>query len=155
MRRSFATALVGVIVAWTVFTAALLIWTGQQDTQLFADTVVISVASVVIAISSVLPGLLMQFDLASDDSQSQVSQLWGCVTVALAAGMMIRVVGTVALFLTYRYHMASSSEMIAGMTLGWYVILTAIEVMVLAKTLPKSASPMTERSSVQLDLPQR
>ena len=58
--------------------------------------------------------------------------------VNLMAGMPIRLVGTVALFLTCRYHMASSSEMIAGMTIGWYVLLTSIEVFVLARSVPRT-----------------
>lgn len=151
MQRSFVHALTWVIVGWSIVTSILLLTIDHRDTAMFTDTVVIAVASGAIACVSVLPGMLMQFVAPKGEARCQSPELWGRFTTALAAGMMIRSIGTVALFLTYRYQMASSTGMIAGMTLGWYVFLTSIEVLVLAKTLPKAAEPTAGEASIHVD----
>ncbi len=48
--------------------------------------------------------------------------------VAFSIGMMIRIVGTVALFLLCRYHMTTGTTQLAAWVLGWYVYLTIVEV---------------------------
>lgn len=145
MQHSFLHALTWVIVGWSIVTAILWFTIDHRNTGLFADTLWIAVASGVIACLSVVPGMLIQLVNSRGQAKCQSQQLWGRLTAALAAGMMIRLIGTVALFLTYRYHLASSTEMIAGMTLGWYVFLTSIEVLVLARKLPKSAQPVQQK----------
>ncbi|MGB0595709.1 MAG: hypothetical protein ACPGLY_03285 [Rubripirellula sp.] len=84
------------------------------------DAGFIAVGSWVVAWISLAPGLRM------------TPHSTGFCQVLLF-GIVIRLLGTVALFLTCRYHMASSAEVIAGMTIGWYVLLTSIEVFVLSR----------------------
>ena len=151
MQRSFVHALTWVIMGWSIVTAILWCTIDHRDTGLFADVLVISVASGVVACVAVVPGMLIQLVPSKGKVKYQSAELWGRLTTALAAGMMIRSTGTVALFLTYGYQLASSTEMIAGMTLGWYVFLTSIEVLVLAKTLPKSAEPSAGTAVVHVD----
>jgi hypothetical protein len=151
MQRSFVHALTWVMIGWSIVTSILLFTIDLRNTPMFTDTLVIAVASGVIACVSVLPGMLMQFVVPKGAAGCQSAEPWGRLTAALAVGMMIRSIGTVALFLTYRYHLASSTEMIAGMTLGWYVFLTSIEVLVLARTLPKSAQPTAGEVSIRVD----
>lgn len=52
-------------------------------------------------------------------------------------GVMIRLTGTVALFLSCRYHMATPTTWVAAMTIGWYVLLTFVDISVLARELPE------------------
>ena len=151
VQRSFVHGLIGVIAGWSFVSVILLIAIDHRNAAILTDAVAIAAASGVIACVSILPGMLMQFVVPRGQAADQTTELWGHVTAALAAGMMIRLLGTVALFLTYRYHMASSTEMIAGMTIGWYVFLTSIEVLVLAKTLPKSAQPTAGEVSIHVD----
>ena len=153
IQRPFVHALIGVIAGWSVLSATLLFLVDHREAAIFTDTLVIAAASGAIACVSILPGILMQFVLPRAEAPEPTAELWGRVTAALAAGMTIRLLGTVALFLTYRYHMASSAEMIAGMTLGWYVALTSIEVLVLARTLPKTAELWVGEASHHVDTP--
>ena len=153
MQRPFVHALIGVIAGWSVLSATLLFLVDHREAAIFADTLVIAAASGAIACVSILPGMLMQFVLPRAEAADPTAELWGRITAALAAGMTIRLLGTVALFLTYRYYMASSAEMIAGMTLGWYVALTSIEVSVLARALPKMAEPWVGEASNHVDTP--
>ncbi|MCP4885817.1 MAG: hypothetical protein GY904_04290 [Planctomycetaceae bacterium] len=85
-----------------------------------ADAAFIAVGSWVVAWISLAPGLRMT-QHSSDFCQ------------VLLVGIIIRLLGTVALFLTCRYHLASSAEVVAGMIIGWYVLLTFIEVFVLSR----------------------
>ncbi len=59
--------------------------------------------------------------------------------VAWLAGTLVRLLGTVALVGWCRYQMAESDRngLLLGTVLGWYVVLTAIEVGVLARGLPR------------------
>ena len=152
MQRSFLHALTWVIVGWSIGTAILVWFTiDHRETGMFVDSLGIAVASGVIACVSVVPGMFIQLAVTTGQAKYEPLDLWGRLIAALAAGMTIRSIGTVALFLTYRYHLASSTEMIAGMTLGWYLFLTSIEVSVLARTLPKSAQPTAGEVSIYVD----
>ena len=59
---------------------------------------------------------------------------------AISAGLLIRLAGTVALFLWCRYHMPSSLEFCAAMVLGWYVLLTPVEILTVASELRSELS---------------
>jgi hypothetical protein len=105
------------------------------------DAFVIAFASAAIAVLSMIPGLLTVANRSTSARPEHPTEAhWSRFAGSLAAGMMIRVTGTVALFLTCRYHMATTTEMIAGMTIGWYLLLTSLEVLVLARELPKAVS---------------
>lgn len=151
MQRSFLQALTWIIVGWSLASGILWFMIGHRDTGLFTDALVIAVGSGVIACVALIPGMLIRMIVRNGEAKCQSAELWGRLAAALLAGMVIRSVGTVALFLTYRYQLASSTEMIAGMTLSWYVYLTSIEVFVLARSLPKSAKPSGRKASIHVD----
>lgn len=132
MKRSFVHAFGWILIGWAAALCILVCVVGQTDAGMFSDSMIIAVASVAIACASMLPGLLTRGGSRAH-AQGQGSGL----AAGLFAGILIRLVGTVALFLTCRYHMASTTEMIAGMTIGWYLLLTSIEVFVLVRELPK------------------
>lgn len=76
---------------------------------------------------------------------------------AISAGLLIRLAGTVALFLWCRYHMPSSLEFSAAMVLGWYVLLTPVEIWTVASELraellrrPLGGSSSTPESKPEL-----
>ncbi|MDG2222398.1 MAG: hypothetical protein P8L85_13535 [Rubripirellula sp.] len=92
-----------------------------------ADAAFIAVGSWLVACFSLAPGLRMT------QHSSGFCQV-------LLFGIAIRLLGTVALFLTCRYQLASSAEVIAGMTIGWYVLLTFIEVFVFSRSQADSNS---------------
>ena len=110
------------------------------------EALVLAVASLLIAFGSLLPLKLGQVDrvegITGDESQRASRR-----TSRLVAGVMIRLLGTVALFLTCRYHMATSVGVIAAMTIGWYVLLTSIEVVVLARELPRPVGELRGTTS--------
>lgn len=112
------------------------------------EALVLSVASLLIAYGSLLP---LKFGRDGRDHGVRVdeSELASRRTSSLVAGVLIRLLGTVALFLTCRYHMATSVGIIAAMTIGWYVLLTSIEVFVLARELPRPVG-QSPRTSTRL-----
>ncbi len=124
-RRSFFRALRWIVGSWAVCLALLVVLVSQRNAELLADAMIIAVVSIAIACASLVPALCSQ----GKSSSGQGSEL----VMGMFAGIPIRFVGTVALFVTCRYHMASTMEMIAGMTIGWYVLLTLIEVITLAR----------------------
>ncbi len=121
--------------AWVIGVLFLVSVIGLREVVSLTDLLVIAVASAAIACLAMLPGLIRW----PQRLESDPTAMWQRLAVCLFAGMAIRLAGTVALFLSCRYHMATSAEMIAGMTIGWYVLLTSIEVFVLARELPKTA----------------
>lgn len=151
LRQPFINALAWIIVGWSIVAAILWFAIDRRDTGLLTDAMLIAVASGAIACVSQFAGILIQLVNPTSEAKSQSQDRWGRLIVALAVVMTIRSVGTVALFLTYRYQLASSTEMIAGMTLGWYVFLTSIEVLVLARSLPKTAEPSARLVSIHVD----
>ncbi len=137
-RRAFAHALAWVIVGWVVATFIMILLVRAVSSPVLLDSIVIAIASLVIASVSMLPGFL-----GGAQGEGIGAQGEGMI-VRLMAGILIRLAGTVALFLTCRYHMASPMEMIAAMTISWYVLLTSIEVTVLVLQSPRVAPPRPE-----------
>jgi hypothetical protein len=108
----------------------------QPNAVIWSEVLLIAIASGAIACISMLPGLLaLGGETNRARSESETVGHWGGIIAGVMAGNVIRMVGTVALFLTCRYHMASTIEMIVGMTIGWYVLLTSIEIIVLRRAL--------------------
>jgi hypothetical protein len=142
-KRSCAIAYGSLAVGWAIGAAivSLVLWqlteARQVNDPLQSEALVIAVASGVIASLAMLPSLLTSTGKTSPVTCS--ADRWSGISAAMMAGTVIRMIGTVALFLTCRYHMTSTTEMIAAMTIGWYVLLTAIEVIVLGRVLPDVA----------------
>ena len=140
LKRSHLRAFYRVTVGWVLGLALLYcLMLAYQQQEALSDALIIAVSSGIIACLSMLPALFQGWRDEPGQRLSESNHPWQRFTVCLLAGMMIRVTGTVALFLTCRYHMSASTELIAGMTIGWYVLLTSLEVSALARELPKTA----------------
>jgi hypothetical protein len=122
---AYRDAMVWTSVAWVLLLGCLLTTAGLAGELPWAprDGVVIAIGSLLVAYLSMLPGLRLK---------AMAGKFYG----ALLAGITIRLLGTVALFLTCRYQLASSAETVAGMTIGWYAMLTSVEVFALSRRLP-------------------
>ena len=136
---AWATAwVVAVSLAATGISAAASVWLqGPLPAAVqigLTNAMLIGICSGMIAVISLTPGLIIEFSLRDTHSEEGPRDY----TSAVLAGILIRLLGTVALFLLCRYQMAPSADTIAGWILGWYILLTATEVVVLAKRLPKS-----------------
>jgi len=59
------------------------------------------------------------------------------LAIGFSAGVVIRLLGTVALLGLCSYHLPAAKEQIAGWILAWYVYLTSVDVMALAMLLPR------------------
>lgn len=101
------------------------------------EVLVVAMGSLLVAHLSLLPGL-------------RLSVLGGGFYQAMLTGITIRMIGTVALFLSCRYQLASSADLLAGMVIGWYVLLTTIEVIALSRRLPLSRHASTASCSSEM-----
>ncbi len=131
-------------VARSAFRAVALLWLLAAAVVFIASTalstdnawaaVVITIGSGLIAATAMLAPIVLPTVKARRMRAGQTGSIHHFF-VAAAAGMTLRLIGTVALFLTCRYHLAASTEMIAAMTIGWYIFLTSVEVTILARDL--------------------
>jgi len=151
----FIKALRAVILGWAI--AMLLGWgvLARFNNASVASFLLISLGSGLIAILAMLPGVLAQIGQGdalstknNDEPEKRASQedsrrdsfgytlgsreqTWaefGRFTVAWGTAMLIRLLGTVALFVYCRYQLAQSPDWLAIALLGWYVYLTTIEI---------------------------
>lgn len=83
----------------------------------------LAIASWVIALASVFPRLM----------SVQISTDRWLATQGFLAGMLIRISGTVALFLASSYYLDAPETWTAGWLLFWHVSLLAVEVIVIAR----------------------
>ncbi len=147
MPRPFRHALVWTTASWCVAAVivASVLFAVKDQPILFGDALLIAVASLLISYASLLPGLV---DYHSLRTLSQIPERVAGQRQSgmLVAGVVIRLIGTVALFLTCRYQMATPSELVAAMTIGWYVLLTLVDTVVLARELPRTA-PLAAESA--------
>lgn len=128
----FPTAFRAVVIVWSLGAGVALTATAVLPQATSQAIVVITIASGLIAAVTMLAAPLLSRVWHGRQRQTgPMSEFF----VAALAGMILRVIGTVALFLTCRYHMAASVEMIVGMTIGWYLLLTSVEVVTLAREL--------------------
>ncbi len=139
----FLSALAWVAAAWAVGVIALGIVCFVVSTDASLDPLaagVIAIGSGLIACGAMLAGgwLFRQLSPRSSlaDSEPNHAQA-NALLAATAAGMFLRLVGTVALFLSCRYHLAASEVVIGTMAVGWYLYLTSVEVTALARELKR------------------
>ena len=135
MSDVFCDALVAVAVAWCVTaiisTAAIFVW---LPVAIF-PALVIAVGSGLISLLALAPGVI-----SANRSISQTGSSDGrdhddgrrLIGVCFAA-MAIRLTCTVALFVACRYQMELPLETIAILVCAWYVLLTAMEILKLAR----------------------
>ena len=147
MPRPFRHALVWTTAIWCVAAAIVTgaLFAVKDQPILIGEAVLIAIASLLISYASLLPGLV---DYHSLRTLKQLPERVAGQRQSgmLVVGVVIRLLGTVALFLTCRYQMATPSELVAAMTIGWYVLLTLVDTVALARELPRSATLASESS---------
>lgn len=89
----------------------------------------LAIASWVIALASVFPRLM----------SVQISTDRWLATQGFLAGMLIRISGTVALFLASSYYLDAPETWSAAWLLFWHVVLLAAEVIVIARFAHRDA----------------
>ncbi len=129
----FAHALAVVLAAWIVGAALLMATQAWYAPQHFAAVGMVTAFSGLVAVVALLPGLLV----AGWSTASPRGRAENDYSTPLMASVILRLVGTVALFLLCRYQMAAADELIAAVVVGWYVFLTIVEVTALARRLPQ------------------
>lgn len=150
--RPFQQAMAWTIIVWLLGVVVMCVMI-EFDMLKFSemglrDALFLAFASLFISQVSMMPNLmasrLPKFSFRSrrqgDGSPQNPREDTSQVTL-LGFGILFRLLGTVALFLTCGYHMPSRTETIAAMTIGWYVLLTFVEVLVVARKLPNYAQP--------------
>ena len=119
-------------------TAVLAAAISQLWPELLWSALWISFASGVVSLFALLPGILIGGEAKSPASRANVFMV-GCV-----AAMAIRVTGTVALLVTCGYQMHFPLQTLAIFVCGWYVLLTALEIVWLAKASSQfDSQPLT------------
>lgn len=154
-----------IVAVVTVVMHEMLIHTSSSESQLDAtpalatsDLLVIAGLSGLIAIAAIVPGWTVVIPPGlSSDSESPDAQRSGIDAApgessvqpelsaqalaierlgqAFLAGMLIRITGTVALFLGSSYYMDTSPTRIGIWVLGWHLVLLLTEVVVLSRQI--------------------
>ena len=114
----FASAARTVMLAWAIGSVIFVGAIYLTSSNTTSTATLVSVASGIVSLMALIPGLV----------HHQPNDYSG----PLLASVMLRIIGTVALFALCRYQMAASAESIAAMCLGWYIYLTVIGVGLLA-----------------------
>lgn len=137
----FRAALIWVAAAWAIGAVAVgfvCLWTSTEARLDPFAAGAISIGSGLVALTAMQSGAWLYRSLSprrnldgSPPSGAGATPL----LAAVVAGMFLRLVGTVALFLSCRYHLAASVVVIGTMTVGWYLYLTSVEVTTLAREL--------------------
>ncbi len=125
-RHVFQT-LQSVIVVWFFGFLTAVATSAALVPRVIMATAVISLASGIVAVLAPCVGLVLARKIIVDPADRFSAYL-------LVAGiaMAVRLLGTVALFLLCRYQMVHSVESVAAMVLGWYVLLTTVEIVGIA-----------------------
>lgn len=108
------------------------------------QALVIATASGLISLVALLPGCLLRHPAAGVQLRA------GLFLIGSVVAMAIRFGGTVALFVACRYQFGSSTEALAVLVCGWYVLLTSAEIFLLARgssSMGSGPSPSADRSS--------
>ena len=126
----FVHALKRVSAAWLIAACVVVSAQALIAPEHLAVVSVVSLASILVAALALMPGLL-----ADSQKSSQ-----GDYSAPLMASVLLRLVGTVALFLLCRYHLAANDDLLAGIVIGWYVFLTVVEVVALVRRMPGFAA---------------
>jgi len=133
-----------VAVTWLAGTPVVVAVTAMLSPELVGPLLAISLASGVIAHGSLLPissprtapPAAVTATGAGERGDRAVGTALFAATVASTG---VRLLGTVALFLWCRYQMAAPVVLTAGATLGWYALLTAVEIGTLSCHLPDAS----------------
>jgi len=157
--QRFAHTLRRVLVAWLVGFFLSMAVVVVTDPDFLWGATFISIASGLVAVAALGPVAWLakssQESVFTDKSCSPHDQQgfgvpdrvasteanWVPLASALMSGVMLRLAGTVALFLLCRYQMGHQPSVIAAWVTTWYLWLASVEVSSLAKSVP---APLTK-----------
>jgi len=102
----------------------------------------ITVGSYLVALVASLPGIAVDFGRAFRSARSRegpgpVPNRFG----EFVASVLIRLAGTIALFMLCRYQMPPSQDVVAAWVLGWYAWLVLVEVVSLCRAIVPMEEP--------------
>lgn len=133
--QPYTCGLIATVVAWlcgAVAAVGLIHLCGfHLDRQL---AVAIALGSGVVATAASVPGVAQERRIGWAYANAAAP---AHLAIGFSAGVLIRLLGTVALLGLCSYHMPAAKEQIAGWTLAWYVYLTTVDVTALAMLLPR------------------
>ena len=115
------------LAVWATVSIVTALFYGNYRPELFQPALGIAIASGVISVAAVLPGLIMCQWMASKCSSSML------VIQAGMWAMGIRVLGTVALTALCHYHMGETTRELVVLIGGFYFLLTTAEVAIIAR----------------------
>jgi len=163
IRSLFGSVMAHVLVGWLAMTAvstlALAVWLPD----LMWTSITIAGFSGLISVIALLPGMSLGDQPAvRSTTNSQLSKAMrtnrtGQFLVGCVAAMAIRVVGTVAIVAACRYQMGLPFERVLFFVGGWYIVLTAFEVILLVKNattldaFPRTSGVQPAGSSAPVD----
>lgn len=125
----------------------------------------IAIASLFVAFFALLPGMVLDRrrgpvgvqpptsaanvgdDLKGLEKAWQEAKTLG-LALEFSVTMLLRLVGTVALFMLCRYHLPASDRLIAGWVLAWYFWLGFVEVVGLCRAILSSPAASSSVDSV-------
>ncbi len=132
--QPYTCGMIATVAAWVcgMAVSVLLIATGALETDRRLAAMVV-LGSGVVALAAAVPGMVHeQFDRRAVGEMAAER-----LAIGFSSGVVIRLLGTVALLGLCSYHLPAAKEQIAGWTLAWYVYLTTIDVTALAVLLPR------------------
>ena len=144
--------MVHVLSGWIAMTAISTLAFAVWSPDLVWPSVTIAGFSGLISVFALLPGMSIgDHHTTIQTANSQLSgpmrtNRTGQFLVGCVAAMAIRVVGTVAIVAACRYQMGLPFEKVLFFVCGWYIVLTAFEVILLVKSASTlDAIPRTSR----------
>ena len=120
-----------ILVAWFAG-AILMMGFSHYDVLPFPPRLIwlVTIGSGMVGLAAGIPGVLGELTQRGDTSPGQI-------TFGFSAGSLVRLFGTIALIALCRYHMPAATHEAAITILGWYCYLTTVDVVVLARLLPR------------------
>lgn len=129
--KPYTRCVLALVVAWVV--GAGVSWALLELDFVPCDFELLAVAGIgsgLIAILASIPGVLIERRSTAEHDPARI-------TIGFFIGVVIRILGTVALAALCRYQLPAAKGHIAGAILVWYVYLTSVDVITLALLLPR------------------
>lgn len=138
--RPYLSGVIAIAIAWLVGMCASVVLTQAGWLAGSGDLLLtVGVGSGVVALIAGLPGVATEWLPGAERAPARI-------TIGFSAGVVIRLLGTVALLGLCSYHLPAAKNEIAGTILAWYIFLTTVDVIVLAMLLPRQDRPAVTRS---------
>ncbi len=146
----FVRALWGVMRGWTLAATVACLLQAWWSPKWAILMLVIALGSGLIAVMSMLPGIFLRVPKTESlphEPFQKTAMTAHLFLLGSVAAMAIRFVGTVALFAACRYQFELPAKTIAVFVCSWYVLLTSIEILCLAR----EAASIDSASDSRLD----